>query len=202
MTACQMRKFNPRALDTIVGYIMKDSKGEGAKNRLPKRRLDILDGNIAAYCKLLNSPDQLRMIREANELASVLADVHNDKQEEKNARKLKRLQEEAEKEFRRTEKEKKAEELRKEGFESSLKTMAELDLNGVGIMGKYKVSELVSLIRFYFNSQDYKDENNKAKKKDGLVAAATSLYLQHQRQQQLAQEDKEENQDNVIPEPI
>eukprot|EP00957_Ditylum_brightwellii_P116850 8913180-Ditylum_brightwellii.AAC.1 len=61
--------LNPGPLDTILGYILEDSKGEGAKARLPKRRINMIGRNISSYCTVLIGTDQLCLVREANLLA-------------------------------------------------------------------------------------------------------------------------------------
>lgn len=91
----QRRLLNPTVLDTMVGFIMQDAKGEGANARLPQRRLNLIDGEIAAECSVLNSTERLKLIKQANELAAVLADIEVDRNEEKAARKVAKEKEEA-----------------------------------------------------------------------------------------------------------
>ena len=45
--------------------------------RLPQRRLNLIDGSISSYCSILNSPERLRMIKQANKLAPVLCDIES-----------------------------------------------------------------------------------------------------------------------------
>ena len=42
----QQRLLNPSVLDTITGYIIKDSQGGGAKLKLLQRRLNMVDTAI------------------------------------------------------------------------------------------------------------------------------------------------------------
>ena len=79
VTDNQKSLLNPTALEMIAGFIMKDAQGEGAKKRLPARRLNFIDGQISAHCGVLNSPEKIQMIKITNEVASVLAKIHNDK---------------------------------------------------------------------------------------------------------------------------
>ena len=76
-------------MDCITGYILEDAVGERALKRLPQRRLKFIDGSISSYCSILNSPERLEQIRQANKLASVLCDLESDRirdKEEKNKR--------------------------------------------------------------------------------------------------------------------
>ena len=54
----QQELLNPSVHDSIVGFIIKDSKGEGARKRLPQRRLNMMDGGISSYCCVLNSEER------------------------------------------------------------------------------------------------------------------------------------------------
>ena len=51
---------------------------KGLLKRLPQRRLDFIDGYIYSYCYVLNSPERLEQIRQANKLASVLCGLESD----------------------------------------------------------------------------------------------------------------------------
>ena len=56
---------------------MDDDFGERALKRLPQRRLKFIDGSISSYCSILNSPERLEQIRQANKLASFLCDFES-----------------------------------------------------------------------------------------------------------------------------
>ena len=71
----QYRLVNPNTLDCIKGYIMEDPICDRALKRLTQQRLNLIDGSISGYCFILNSPKWLRMIKQSNELASVLCDI-------------------------------------------------------------------------------------------------------------------------------
>ena len=75
----QIRLLNPTPLDTVVGFVMKDSQGEGAKKRLPQRRLNFIDSKISAHCCVLNSPERLHLITQANEVAAIMGDLEADR---------------------------------------------------------------------------------------------------------------------------
>ena len=45
--------------------------------RLHQQRLNLIDGSISIYCSILYSPKRLCMIKQANDLASVLCDIES-----------------------------------------------------------------------------------------------------------------------------
>ena len=48
--------------------------------KIPQRRLNIIDGSTISYCVNLNSLAWVYLIRQANDLVSVLADMENNRQ--------------------------------------------------------------------------------------------------------------------------
>ena len=70
--------LNPTPLECITAYIMYNVVGERSLKSLPQRRLNFIDCSIYSYCSILNSPERLEHIRQANKLASVLCDLEYD----------------------------------------------------------------------------------------------------------------------------
>ena len=68
---------------------MEDAVGERALKRLPQRRLNFIDVCTSSYCSILNSPEQLELIRQTKKLASVLCYLESDQIREKDDRKKK-----------------------------------------------------------------------------------------------------------------
>jgi len=58
----QQQLISPSVLDTVIGFIMLDSQDEGAKRRLPQRRLNFIDGTVSSHCGVLNSNERLQLI--------------------------------------------------------------------------------------------------------------------------------------------
>ena len=58
---------------------MEDDVGERDLKRLPQIRLNFIDGSISSYYYIINSPERLKQIRQANKLASVLCDFDPDR---------------------------------------------------------------------------------------------------------------------------
>ena len=81
VTEDQHNFLNPSVLETITGFIMKDSMGEGARKRLPQRHLNMTDATISSHCAILNSEERMHMIKEVQELAAVMADIDLNEEE-------------------------------------------------------------------------------------------------------------------------
>ena len=62
-------------MECIKGYIIEDAVGDRTLKRLPKRRLNLINGAISSYCSIHNSPKKLEHIRQAKKMASVLCDL-------------------------------------------------------------------------------------------------------------------------------
>ena len=73
---------------------MVDAIGDKDLKRLTQQRLTLIDGSISSYYSILSSPKQLRMIKQANELESVLCDIEPDRLWEKEERKKRATEEE------------------------------------------------------------------------------------------------------------
>ena len=182
----QIRFFQPTALDSVVGFIMKDASGKGARFRLPARRLNIIDGNISAYSALLNSKDRMKLVKEANELASVIGAIDNEREQEKEEKKRRKLKEEALKLLRREKRDAQAAEKHREALETSRLLIADVEQYGEEHFNSKKVNkqELVNLIRYFFGSDEYKDDNNKEKLKNELIPVAIRLYSDYKHKQE------------------
>ena len=45
---------------------------------MPQRRLNLIDGSISSYYSILNYPEQIYLIKQANKLASVIGYIETD----------------------------------------------------------------------------------------------------------------------------
>ena len=57
---------------------MEDTVGDRSLNNMLHLRLNIIDGSISSCCSIINSPDRLDIIRQANKLASNHGDIEYD----------------------------------------------------------------------------------------------------------------------------
>jgi len=55
VTDDQRYLLQPTASDVLVGNILEDSIGQNAKKKIPKRRFNMIAGNIASYSRVLNN---------------------------------------------------------------------------------------------------------------------------------------------------
>jgi len=104
----------PSYKNVLMGYILYDVKGKGAVNKLAKRRLDMISGNVASHARCLNSTKHLKQIEEVNQLVATVAEVSADIENEKEAQKVKAT------ERKKALKEKKASVIAKEAAERAM----------------------------------------------------------------------------------
>jgi hypothetical protein len=86
---------------------MYDVKGKGARNKIAKRRLDMIDGNIESYSRLLNDPKRLKSLKEYNELTAAVASVSASADAEKEKRQLNAKKRASDKEAKKQQEEEK-----------------------------------------------------------------------------------------------
>jgi hypothetical protein len=83
----QQQLVNPTAKNVLMGFIAYDVKGSGAQQKLAKRRLDWVNGNIASYSACLNDTRRLDHMKEMNQLIGQVAQVKADQEKEAEERK-------------------------------------------------------------------------------------------------------------------
>ena len=123
VTKDQQHLLNPTVLDTITGFILKDSQGESAKKRLNQRRLNMTDATISSHCCTLNDPEQMKLVQKKNQIEAILAEIELDKIKTKEKNKKEKAAKEAEKAKRkkiRLEKNKEKEKQEKEEYEKAM----------------------------------------------------------------------------------
>ena len=82
----------PSYKNVLQGFILYDVKGKGAKNKVAKRRLDMITGNVSSYARCLNDSKRLKQIQEVNQLTATVAAVTADIAKEKELQKIKAAQ--------------------------------------------------------------------------------------------------------------
>ena len=167
--------LNPSVLDTVIGFVMNDSQGEEAKKRLPQRRLNFIDGMVSSHCGVLNSEERLNLIRQANEVSGVMADLEAERLQKRDDQRKKKAQEESKSEERRVEKAAKEKETMERNLLLCQDIMERLDIEGDGVFNSLKVAELSMIIRYQFKSDAYK---KKGIKKHELKLIAVQLYAE------------------------
>jgi hypothetical protein len=79
-----------RTADITLGALMGLAHGDGAKKKLARRRLNLVDADINAWICLVNSPERQELTKESLQLVSALAELEADKQHQKGANKEKK----------------------------------------------------------------------------------------------------------------
>ena len=71
----QWNLLNPTQKDVFFGFIAYDAKGKGAVHKIAKRRLDVIEGNLNSYSKLINDQKILKTIKDFNHLCVSVAEL-------------------------------------------------------------------------------------------------------------------------------
>ena len=79
VTDDQVELLKPSVKHVMMGAILAEAAGKGARKLIAKRRIDIIDGNIGSYSRLLNSDARMEMIRDVNALAAAVAEISKEK---------------------------------------------------------------------------------------------------------------------------
>jgi len=77
----QIVLLNPNFKDLVLGRVLDDCLGDGAKKKLAKRQVDIITGNISSYSRVVNSQALLDLAVEANDIAAVIGEIRADNEE-------------------------------------------------------------------------------------------------------------------------
>ena len=162
----QFRILNPMPLDCIAGYLVDDAVSERAFKRLPQRRmprirLNFIDGYISSYCYIIKSTERLEKISQANNLASVLCDLQSDCMRE-NEQKNKRATEVEENRRHKSEEKQVRENKDKlrglESFEALVRYVLTFCMDHINTL---KVKALRVLLRYHFGLERLKGAPNK-----------------------------------------
>jgi hypothetical protein len=84
----QQLMLNPSYKHVLMGFICYDVKGEGAKQKIAKRQINLVEGNVNSYSRCLNDPGRLASIKEMNQLAASVAEVTADAEKAAAERKI------------------------------------------------------------------------------------------------------------------
>jgi hypothetical protein len=174
MTDKQAELLHPSHKNVVMGHILYDSKGEGASQKVAKRRIDLISGNVNSYARILNDPARLEMIQDVNKMTAAVAEVSADI----DANKRQRTEAAAEKAAaiaknkvrKELQEEAKAEELRPK-LEAVLKPFL---FGPETLEGLYDLSKsmLQDLIQYYYKS---KPTGLRTMKKEDLVVTLAAL---------------------------
>ena len=71
----------------FVCFIAYDVKWKVAVHKIAKRRLDVIEGNVNIYSKLLNDQKILKTIKDFNQICALVAEVSEEFEQQKVHRK-------------------------------------------------------------------------------------------------------------------
>jgi len=125
---------------------------------------------------VLNCNERLELIRQANEVSGVMADLESERLQKKEEQRLKKAEEGANQEERRLEKAAKEREMMQQSFLKCQDIMTQLAAQGAVYIRTLKVDDLKAVIRYQFKSKDYK---KKGIKKPELQLIVTRLYEEY-----------------------
>ena len=83
MNAEQVELLKPTEKNVMMGSILEDASGKGAVRLIAKRRIDMMDGKVGSYSRLLYSTGRMEMIRKVNALFAAVAMISKDKVDQK-----------------------------------------------------------------------------------------------------------------------
>ena len=78
--------LQPAMKDVLHGSVISDAIGVGAKKNIAKWRINMLEGNVASYSRVLNSASQMERIKEMNEVMSIVGEIRGENDRAKKAR--------------------------------------------------------------------------------------------------------------------
>ena len=170
--------LKPTHKNVVMGTILNDSDGKGAYQLIAKRRIDMIDGNIGSYSRLLNSTARMEMIREVNALAATVAGISKDKADERT-----RVKETADQKAKTREEKQKTTELAEEAqrnevmpFFTGLMQRFETDHGDGNLDGVKALSANVlrDILKFYFS---VRPKGMSTMKKPDLVIEVTTQLI-------------------------
>jgi len=104
MSDVQCTLLNPTPKHVLMGFMTYDVQGKGAVQKIAKRRLDAIQGNINSHSKVLNNPQRLAAIEEHSELIASVAECSADVERNRLLKRQKKEKEEADKKKKKAEK--------------------------------------------------------------------------------------------------
>ena len=71
----QQTLLNPTQKDVLFGFIAYDAKGKEAVQKIAKRRLYAIEGNVNSYSKFLNDPKILKITNNVKQLCASFTEM-------------------------------------------------------------------------------------------------------------------------------
>ena len=114
--------------------------------------MNIIDGSISSYCSILNSTKRIHIIKQANELASVLYDIESDRLGSKEDRKKRSMEAEDQSKKKYGHKQMRDDDNRLKGIETCEVLVCSVLAFSMDHINNLKVKDLRVITRYHFGS--------------------------------------------------
>jgi len=152
----QQQMLNPSYKHVLMGFICYDVRGEGAKQKIAKRRINLVEGNVNSYSRCLNDPGRLASIKEMNQLAASVAEVTADQEKAAAERKEAAVAKSKDKEKKKAEEAaaeaKKKEDLRP-ALEELMNEFASGEKTAPAGFDELPKTQLVNILKYWYDSR-------------------------------------------------
>ena len=129
---------------------MEYDVSERSLKRLPQRRLNFIDSSISSYGYILNSPERLEHIRQAEKLASFLCDLESYRMRENDEKKKRETEVDENRRQKYEEKQVMENEDKLRGLESCEALVHYVLTFGMDHINILRVKEIWVLLRYHF----------------------------------------------------
>ena len=148
----QERLVKPTPLECIAGYIMEDTIGDRSLKRLPHKSMNLIDGSISSYCSIIKYTKRIFMIKQENELASVLCGIDSGRIGEKEDRKKRAMEAEHQRKKKPEHKQMRDDDEGLIGLDTCEVLVRSVLEFGMDHVNNFKVKDLRVLLCYHFGS--------------------------------------------------
>ena len=186
ITAQQRTFLNPTQKQVLRGFILYDAKGKGASQRLAKRRLDFVSGNVSSYSRLLNGDKRMQELKEVSELTRIVATISEGKAAEAAEKKAAAAKEKEEKAEKKRKEAAEKEEERQRLLPAAITLVKEF-LEGDRCMVELEslsINQLKLICKTYYCATGFKDYKKKdwVKRANELLVSGRVAQLEKEKE--------------------
>lgn len=85
ITNVQKSFLTPTTKNVVGGSIIENSMGNGAIKKIARCCINMFEGNVASYSRVLDSKEQLESVQELNALTSIIGSIRADNAQDREA---------------------------------------------------------------------------------------------------------------------
>jgi len=155
ITEQQKDLLTPTCKNTLMGFILYDVKGKGAKNKVAKRCIDMISGNMSSHSRCLNDVKRLKQLEEVNQLTATVAEVTAEAAATKKEQQVKAAQKLKAKKTKKKEDDAKEASKRAEAL-PGLQAIMDDFINGnktTNEFGNLTVTVLVNILKYFYTDR-------------------------------------------------